>query len=288
MITIKVDTKEVESMFKEIGSKLPKVMADTVNVLGGMVKESTINEMRTKFKPTTSSWVLNSFGIKKATQSNPTAEVFYNRGRNFMAIQVDGGDRKNKGAESLLQSKGVMPAGTGYLPGPGADRDQYGNLSPGTRSKILSYFQTYTGTNSRNNRSGATLRSGVSFFAMKLQKGPLHAGVYQRVDDPRTNALRAQRAMIAKQLIGMQGKGFGFAKGSKAGKELRQRLTKQLTAINKAMLPRGINMVMAFDKIKAYTPLIKFYEIGNKIVTDNAARVFRQVADIELGRRLSR
>jgi hypothetical protein len=287
MISISVDTKEVQAMFKEVGSKLPKVMADTVNVLGGMVKEATIDEMRSKFKGGTSNWVLNSFGIKKATQSNQTAEVFYNRGRNFMAIQVDGGDRRNKGAESLLQGKGVMPAGTGYLPGPGAGLDQYGNLSPGMRSKILSYFQAYSGTNSRNNRKGATLRNGVSFFALQQQKGRLHAGVYQRVDDGNTNALRAQRALISKQLIALQGRGFGFAKGSKAGKELRQRLTKQLKAVNNAMLPRGTSMVMAFDKIKPYTPLIKFYEIANKIVSENTTSTFRSVAEKELGYRLS-
>ncbi len=279
MITIKIDTKDVESLFAELGSKLPKVIADTVNVLGGMVKDATINEMKAKFKPTTSSWVLNSFGIKKASQSNPTAEVFYNRGRNFMEIQVDGGDRNPKGAESLLRSKGVMPAATGYLPGPGAGLDQYGNLPPGTLSKVLSYFQTYSGTNSRNNRQGTSLRSGVSFFALQQQLGRLHAGVFQRVNDPQANAMRAQRAMIAKRIIQTQYKG-------KAGKEQRQALMKQLKATNKALLPRGISMVMAFDKIKAYTPLIKFYEVSNQIVADNTDSVFRKVAAVEMGGRV--
>lgn len=286
MLKLTVDSKQVEHLFKDLGAKLPKVMADTCNMLATKIQASTINEMKSKFKGGTSGWVLNSFGVTMATPSNPVAVVKYNRGRHFMAIQVDGGARPAKAAETLLRNKGVMGADQSYLPGPGAPRDQYGNLSPGTRSQILSYFQTYTGKKTRNNRQGASLRSGVSFFALKQGKGKLSAGVYQRTDDPKTSALRAQRAMIAKKLIAIEGKGFGFAKGSKAGKELRQRLGQQLKAINKAMLPRGKNLVMAFDKVKPYTPLIKFYENGNKIVADNTVKVFRSVANIEMGGRL--
>jgi hypothetical protein len=286
MLKITANTKEVEAMFFGIGNKLPKIKADTVNVLGGMVQVALIDEMKARFQGGTSGWVLNSFGLKKATASNPTAEVFYNRGRNFMHTQVDGGKRKSKGAENLLRAKGVLPAGMGYLPGADAPRDQYGNLSAGTRSQVLSFFQSYTGTHARNNRSGGVLNSGISFFVLQSPKGGLPAGIYQRVDDPQANAMRAQRAMIAKQLIGLQGKGFGSARGSKSGKELRQRLMKELKATNKAMLPRGIKMVMAFDEIKAYQPLIKFYDIARQIVTDNLAGTFGKVAAIELGRRL--
>lgn len=280
MLTIKTDFKEVESLFKDLGNKLPKVMADTINVLGGRIKEETIKEMRSKFKGGTSNWVLNSFSIKKASPSNLKAEVYYNRGRNFMEAQVDGGVRKSKAAESLLRAKGILAAGEAYLPtDPMAD----GNMSPGTRSRVLSYFKTYTGTNARNNRQGASLRSGVSFFALQKQVGKLHPGVYQRVDDARSTALRAQRAMIAKQLINQQGRGFGFAKNSAAGKQHRQSLLKQLKAVNQALLPRGIKMVMAFDRIKAYRPLIKFYEIGDRIVANELGSTFRSVAKKEMG-----
>ena len=278
MITIKIDTKDVESLFTELGSKLPKVIADTVNVLGGMVKDATINEMKAKFKGGTSNWVLNSFGIKKASQSNPTAEVFYNRGRNFMEIQVDGGNRNRKAAETALQSKGVMPSDTGYIPGPGAALDQYGNLSYGGKMKqILSFFQTYTGTNSRNNRSGATLRSSVSFFALKQQKSGLHPGVFQRVVGQQ-DMMQAQRYIIAKNLIGVTLKG-------KSKREALALLKKQ--KINsKERLPRSISMVMAFDHVKTYMPLIKFYEMGNRIVEDNTASVFRKIAAVEMGGRV--
>ena len=277
MITIKIDTTDVKSLFNELGNKLPKVMSSTVNVLADMIKESTVNEMKSKFKGGTSNWVLNSFGIKKASQSNLTAEVFYNRTRHFMEVQVDGGDRTNKASESMLQSKGVMQPGTDYLPE--ADRDQYGNISPATLRQVLSYFQTYSGTKNTKNRSGTTLNNGLSFFALKQQVGQLHAGVFMRVGNSQTNAMRAQRAMIAKRIIQTQYKG-------KAGKEQRQALMKQLKATNKALLPRGISMVMAFDKIKAYTPLIKFYEVSNQIVADNTDSVFRKVAAIEMGGRV--
>jgi len=286
MLTIRGDFSEAKALFADLGVKLPKVMADTVNVLGGMVKESTINEMRSKFKGGTSGWVLNSFGISRATASNPTSTVSYNRGRNFMKTQVDGGTRPTTGAERLLQRKSVMPNSSRMLPGPGAAKDQYGNLNPGTRSQVLSFFKVYSGKQARNNRQGATLRSGVSFFSIFHKVCKLPLGIYQRVDDPAVNALRAQRAMIAKQLIKAQGKGFGYARGSRAGKDLRSRLGKELSALNKAMVPRGIKMVVAFDDIKAYTPLIKFYDIGRKIVSNNAVSVFRRVAAVELGNRL--
>lgn len=279
MLTIKVDTKEIQGMFAGLSTKLPKVMANTVNVLGGMVKEATINEMRTKFKGGTSGWVLNSFGISRATISNPTATISYNRGRNFMKTQVDGGVRPTSGAERMLQRKSVMPNSARMLPGPGAARDQYGNLNPGTRSQVLSFFKTYSGKRARNNRQGATLRSGVSFFSIFHNVGKLPLGIYQRVDDPQSTIMRAQRAMIARRIINTQNKG-------KAGKEQRQALMKQLKAVNKAMVPRGIKMVVAFDDIKAYSPLIKFYDIARKIVAGNLASTFKKVAAIELGNRL--
>jgi len=143
--SVKVDSKQVEHLFADLGRKLPKVMADTCNVLAGKVQVRTIEEMRSKFKGGTSQWVLNSFKVDKATASNPVAVVKYNRGRHFMAIQVDGGPRPAKAAETLLRSKGVIPNGLGYLP----TRDSVqadGNMSPGVRSQILSYFKTYTGT----------------------------------------------------------------------------------------------------------------------------------------------
>lgn len=176
-------------------------------------------------------------------------------------------------------AKGVLGAGQAYLPGKDAARDQYENLSPGIRNQVLSYLQAYTGRKARNNRQGASLRNGTQFFALQQGKGSLSAGVYQRIDEAKSTALRAQRAMIAKRIIQNQYKGKG-------GKIQRQELIKQLKAANKALLPRGINRVMAFSKIKSYTPSIKFYEIGNKIIADNQAEVFRKVANIEMGGRL--
>lgn len=284
MMRIGVSIKSVaaESLIKELGSKLPKVEADMCNVLAGRVKDMTIKEMKEKFKGGTSSWVLNSFSIKKATPSDPVATVFFNRDRQFMGIQVEGGSRKSKAAETLLRNKGVLPTGMGYLPGKGAVRDEYGNLSSGTRSQVLSFFQTYTGSKSRNNRKGATLRNGISFFSLASKRGRLFPGVYQRVDDPQTTALRAQRAMITKRLIKLRTTGFGFARNSLAAKDLRKRLTAELKSVNKGLQARGTNMVMAFDKIKPYQPLIKFYELGQAIV-DDAGNVFTKVARIELG-----
>lgn len=284
MLTIKVDVDSAPArgLAEDLGKRLPKVMADTCNVLAGRIKDATIEEMKAKFKGGTSGWVLNSFSIKKATPSEPVATIFFNRNRQFMQIQVDGGNRKSKAAETLLRGKGVLPAGMGYLPGKGATRDTYGNLSSGTRSQVLSFFQVYMGSKARSNRKGATLRSGVSFFALQKQSGKLAPGVYQRVDDPQTLALRAQRALIAKQLIRLRTTGFGFAKNSKAAKDLRKRLTAELAAVNKALQPRGTNMVMAFDTIKTYQPLIRFYALGQAIV-DDAGNVFNKVARIELG-----
>lgn len=293
MLRIQVNTAEVEKLFKDIGDKLPKVMADTANVLGGMVQAETIKEMRTKFKGGTSGWVLNSFGLQKATASNPIATVKYNRGRHFMQIQVDGGKRPAKGAESLLRGKGVMLADQAYLPGPGATKDQYGNLSPGIRSKVLSYFKTYTGTNSRNNRQGATNRKGDSFFAIKQQRAGLAPGVYQRVQDASTlHRLNVNKALILNQtnkidMKGKKGRSRDIVKSINAMRVARRKaLLTELRLYASSKLPRGIKMVMAFDTIKAYTPLIKFYEIANKIVFFKSASTFRKVAEIELGKRL--
>ena len=280
MIKVTVDTTQVSGLFKNLGVKLPKVLVTTVNVLADMVKAATINEMITKFKGGTSGWVLNSFKVAKAKQGDPVAGVYYDYvNRNFMRTQVEGGVRRPKGMEGLLSAKGVLPKGLAMLPAKGVPLDGYGNMSRGTISQVLSGLKAYTGTNARNNRQGKTLRSGAAFFAIQSSKGKLPAGVYKRVTDA-GDMMKAQRYVIAKNLIGSTMKG-------KAKTAALASLRSHKAKIN-ASMPRGKQLIMAFDTVKPYLPLIKFYELSNRIVQENMKSVFAKVAAIEMGNRLVR
>lgn len=130
---------------------------------------------------------------KKATRQKLYAEIFLrdeasggNPPAKYLAPQVEGGQRRKKGFEVLLQQKGAMPAGMFAVAGKGAPLDRFGNVKIGQVNKILSQlgaqsdrYQNQTDVSAarrRKRRRG----SGGEYFTLLKKHGRLLPGIYER------------------------------------------------------------------------------------------------------------
>lgn len=145
----------------------------------------------------------NAAQYRKATKDRLYADVYLrdeasggNPPAKYLLPQVEGGTRRKKGFEVLLQQKGAMPAGMFAVAGDGADLDQNGNVRPRQVSQILSQLgarqdkyqnQTEKSTARRRNKR----RRGGEYFAMQTPRGKLRPGIYERITTAFGSAVRS-------------------------------------------------------------------------------------------------
>lgn len=160
-------------------------------------------------KPTP--YTLRGVYAKRATVADPVAE-FGIRDRlspspapghqpaTYLRTQIDGGSRDVKAFERRLQQAGHMPQGWVAVPGAAARIDQYGNVSRGQITQILSQLQALSSPSFNGNlrrqlprnaagprdpkvaalRRAAFNRAGGQFFIVKPGESRLAPGVYVR------------------------------------------------------------------------------------------------------------
>lgn len=108
----------------------------------------------------------------------------------YLLPQVEGGMRRPKGMERLLQSAGMMPHGMFAVAGKGADLDQYGNVRSGVVRKIISQSRAGLEAGHTSNETDASRgrrlkrekkRGGRgNYFVIKERRGRLRPGIYER------------------------------------------------------------------------------------------------------------
>jgi hypothetical protein len=132
----------------------------------------------------------------KATKQKPYAEIFLRdeafKGTppaKYLFPQVEGGPRRDKGFENLLQRSGILMADQQAVPGRGAVLDAFGNISGGQLNQILSQLGSrsdlYTNESavSRKRRHSREARREIrrsDFFAVREKSGHLRPGIWQR------------------------------------------------------------------------------------------------------------
>lgn len=151
---------------------------------------------------------VNAALYTKATKQTLYAEIFIrneaskgNSPAQYLNAEVQGGPRRPKGMERLLQSAGLMPQGSFAVAGNDAPRDQYGNVSAGQVRKILSQLRAgleagYTSNETDAGRDKRLKRQrkrggGGSFFVLQEQLGRLRPGIYERITFAQGSAVRA-------------------------------------------------------------------------------------------------
>jgi hypothetical protein len=131
---------------------------------------------------------------RKATKAQPYAEVFIRdeafKGTppsKYLVAEVEGGQRRRKGFERLLQSRGILSPTQFAVMGRGAQANQYGNVPAGQVTKILSQlgaqrdrYQNQTDVSKKRRRGKKNNRDG-EYFVLTTRKGALRPGVYERI-----------------------------------------------------------------------------------------------------------
>ncbi len=146
---------------------------------------------------------LRAAQYRKATRQTLYAEIYLRDEASngtppakYLQAQVDGGQRRKKGFEVLLQQKGAMPAGMFAVAGKGAQLDRFGNVKAGQVSKVLSQlgarldpYQNETEVSRGRRRAGR--RRGGEYFVVKQRHGRLLPGVYERIETGFGSAVRS-------------------------------------------------------------------------------------------------
>lgn len=107
-----------------------------------------------------------------------------------LAAEISGGQRKYKRHETALQRAGILPPGMFIVPGPGAERDAYGNMPSSQIVQIVSWFRAFgeqgykaNSTDKTRARLGKDKKNGTrgfAYFVLRQKTGKLPAGIYQR------------------------------------------------------------------------------------------------------------
>jgi muconolactone delta-isomerase len=103
----------------------------------------------------------------------------------FLEAQIEGGRRRIKGFEKMLQASGHMPQGWRAVPGKFARIDAFGNMSRGQLIQIVSQLRVtpLSGTTRNKSTEGlarlkSELKQGGQYFALPNGRGKLPPGVY--------------------------------------------------------------------------------------------------------------
>jgi hypothetical protein len=180
---------------------LPFAVMQATNRTAEAVREEWKRQAQRVFdRPTP--LTVNAILYSKASKDRLYADVFIrdeaHKGTppaKYLFPQVEGGSRRAKGLERLLQGRGLLAQGMFAVPGRSAPLDQYGNVRSGVVRKILSQLQAggeqgYISNESEAGRERRLKRErGLqrkkrgqvsSFFAVGKVRGRLKPGIYER------------------------------------------------------------------------------------------------------------
>lgn len=151
---------------------------------------------------------INAALYRRATKGRLFAEIFLRdeafKGTppaKYLQPEVEGGTRRKKRMELLLQAKGMMPAGTFAVPGKRAPLDQFGNVPSSQIRQILSQLraggeQGYVSNETNERRTKRQRREARKFgrsyeyIVLTKRRGRLLPGLYERSND-RSRAIRS-------------------------------------------------------------------------------------------------
>lgn len=143
-------------------------------------------------------WVLGGVRYVKARKDKLESSIDFDQWGNktnvtvgnVLNAEIFGGQRKHKRHEIALQRAGILPAGMAIVPGPGAAKDQYGNMSAAQIVQIMAWFKSFgeqgykaNSTDKSRARLGKDKKSGAKgfqYFVLQKKVGKLAPGIYQR------------------------------------------------------------------------------------------------------------
>lgn len=174
-------------------SQLPFAASQAANKVAFEVRERWKRQAPRVFdRPTP--LTVNAAMYRKATKAQPYAEILIRdeafKGTppaKYLLAEVEGGQRRRKGFERLLQSRGILSPTQFAVMGRGAPANQFGNVPAGQITKILSQlgaqrdrYLNQTDVSKKRRRGKKNNRDG-EYFVLTRRKGVLRPGVYERI-----------------------------------------------------------------------------------------------------------
>ncbi len=149
----KLDTSSFDAaLARLVQQQLPYAGSVALNKTANAVLDAERGTMRGVFDSPTP-FTLNSLRVKRATKSDLVAEVRFKDGTSsnrsaekYVTPEVLGGNRRGKGIELLLRSRGLLDAGSYIVPGSAAKLDANGNLVRSQYNQILDQLKIATRT----------------------------------------------------------------------------------------------------------------------------------------------
>jgi hypothetical protein len=203
-LNLQTNADAVARRIAELGNQLPYAMATALSRTATLdVRPAIRAEMGRVFdRPT--DYTLNSMFVKGANKSNLEARVWlkdnpFSKGTpadRYLAPQIFGGSRYQKGMERALQAARLMLPNQYAVPAAGAQLDANGNVKRSQIVQILSQLraQTNAGYESRRSNSAASRRSvarqGQTYFALPRPSRGLHPGIYLKRQFAHGTAIR--------------------------------------------------------------------------------------------------
>lgn len=205
MIVIEVDprqqfARQLESIAMR---QLPYAAMQALNSTAWNVRkvwEAKISQVFDRPVPLTQRAVV----YEKATRDNLTATIKVRdeaRGgtppAKYLLAEVQGGARRLQRFERRLQHEGHLPAGMITVPGMGARRNKYGNISRAQVRQMLDGLNMHGPRMKPGRRKkGEPKRKGASgrglYFSIHRQRGNgLKPGIYQRVGSGKNSGVRS-------------------------------------------------------------------------------------------------
>lgn len=190
---IKVE-HDFELMRAKIGAIEPKkwnkILAYASNETGFYARNkvySVMPSMIDRPKPFTT----NSLFVKKGNTKDPEATILWRPGSasgnsagRYLIPLVDGGSRKMKKWENLLNMARILPFGYYLIPTKDAPLDGFGNVPGSYIIKIISYLRAFRDRlQNRNLNKEKAKAKKLQYFVIKPgeSKGGLRPGIYERI-----------------------------------------------------------------------------------------------------------
>lgn len=167
--------------------QIPFATSVALNRTANLAKDAMVREMVSVFdRPTR--YTLNSLYVKPSTKRSLTVMVgfkdFSPKGKapwSWIGPHVYGGTRESKRSEDLLRAAGILPQGWYIVPGAGARRNAFGNISSGQMQQILAGLRASRDPAQNTSKGSRNRNKPKQYFAAIPGRTHLKPGVYQRV-----------------------------------------------------------------------------------------------------------
>ena len=172
-----------------IAKQVPFAMAKALTQTAIQAQTDIVQAMARVFdRPTP--YTLNSTYIQPATKDRLESFVMLKDSAakgtpaiKFLDPEVFGGERNAKRSERALQNMGALMSGSYAVPGAGVKLDQYGNITAGTMTKILSALQAnpdyYQNVTNKSRKRAIAAGQKLEYFVGKSPTSDA-VGVWER------------------------------------------------------------------------------------------------------------